>query len=157
VYNHASAGYPCPFCLFLQGVEGGPVGSRQQDLVFCDHQVAAFVCLRQWPHNQGHVLVVPVAHWENIFDMPPALAQPIQHLARRVALAMKTAYGCDGVSTRQHNEPAGDQDVWHYHLHVFPRYPDDGLYLSRGKTMPAQQRAAYADRLRRALPAEVGP
>ncbi len=38
---------------------------------------------------------------------------------QRVAVAVKTAYGCNGVSTRQHNEPAGGQDVWHLH-HVFP-------------------------------------
>jgi diadenosine tetraphosphate (Ap4A) HIT family hydrolase len=42
---------------------------------------------------------------------------------------MKDAYRCDGVSTRQHNEPAGDQDVWHLHVHVLPRHQGDQLYL----------------------------
>ena len=45
---------------------------------------------------------------------------------------MKTAFGCPGVSTRQHNEPAGNQDVWHYHVHVFPRWHGDRLYGSEG-------------------------
>lgn len=49
------------------------------------------------------------------------------------ALALKAALSCDGISTRQQNEPAGDQDVWHYHVHVFPRYADDGLYGSLGE------------------------
>jgi hypothetical protein len=40
---------------------------------------------------------------------------------------MRDAFGCEGISTRQHNGPAGNQDVWHFHLHVFPRYPNDGL------------------------------
>ena len=45
-----------------------------------------------------------------------------------MALTMKVVYSCDGISTRQHNEPAGNQDVWHYHLHVTPRYKDDVFY-----------------------------
>ena len=64
---------------------------------------------------------------------------------------MKSGYGCDGVSTRQHNEPAGYQDVWHYHLHVFPRFAGDELYGSRKCLMPPEERAAFAERLRRAL------
>lgn len=68
-----------------------------------------------------------------------------------MAIAFKRVYGCDGVSTRQHNEPAGNQEVWHYHLHVFPRYVDDDLYdltAQRRLTTP-DERQPYADRLRR--------
>jgi CTP-dependent riboflavin kinase len=64
---------------------------------------------------------------------------------------MKAAYTCDGISTRQHNEPGGYQDVWHYHVHVTPRYMDDGFYSSRREFMPAPERAKHAARLRRAL------
>lgn len=46
---------------------------------------------------------------------------------RRVAVATREAFGCEGISTRQHNEPAGDQDVWHLHVHVFPRHQGDEL------------------------------
>ena len=66
---------------------------------------------------------------------------------------MKTAYGCEGISTRQHNEPAGMQEVWHFHLHVFPRYLDDGLYArtaERFLTTPSQ-RLPYAEKLRAEL------
>jgi histidine triad (HIT) family protein len=64
---------------------------------------------------------------------------------------MKAAYGCDGTSTRQHNEPAGNQDVWHYHMHVFPRYAGDRLYLTQRAPMAAEERASYAGRLRQEL------
>ena len=47
---------------------------------------------------------------------------------RRVATAIRDTYGCDGTSTRQHNDPGGGQDVWHLHVHVFPRYDGDRLY-----------------------------
>jgi histidine triad (HIT) family protein len=66
---------------------------------------------------------------------------------------MRTAYDCAGVSTRQHNEPAGNQDVWHFHQHLFPRYPGDDLYgtLPEPDWLPVERRRAYAERLRAAL------
>ncbi len=68
----------------------------------------------------------------------------------QIALALKALYGCDGVSTRQHNEPAGSQDVWHYHLHVTPRYTADAFYsrTHQKQLMPIEERAAHAQRLR---------
>jgi len=52
---------------------------------------------------------------------------------------------------RQHNEPAGNQHVWHYHLHVFPRYADDMLYRQLRHQVPVQVRAEKAQELRAAL------
>lgn len=66
-----------------------------------------------------------------------------------MAMALKGAYACDGISTRQHNEPAGNQVVWHYHLHVFPRYNNDRLYTSTGYYTEPEERVPYAARLRR--------
>ena len=59
---------------------------------------------------------------------------------------MKAAYDCEGTSTRQHNEPAGYQDVWHLHAHVFPRYPGDRLYERHEEKRWAtpEERAPYA-------------
>jgi histidine triad (HIT) family protein len=67
-----------------------------------------------------------------------------------VALAFKAVYDCDGVSTRQHNEPGGTQDVWHYHVHVFPRYTGDSLYLTQNQRrfVTPEERRPYAERLR---------
>lgn len=95
-----------------------------------------------WPANPGSLLVIPVAHHENVFDLPAELGTPIQRAVRDAAVALKTAFGCDGISTRQHNEPAGNQDVWHYHVHVFPRWEGDGLY-------GAERQPADPDELRR--------
>ena len=69
-------------------------------------------------------------------------------IARRIAIAFKETYGCDGTSTRQHNEPGGNQEVWHYHVHVFPRYEGDGLYGARRRRTTPDERLVYADRLR---------
>jgi histidine triad (HIT) family protein len=152
MHTHAPPDYVCPFCLLVAGVEDGRILSVQSDIVYQDEAVTAFIGTRQWHDNQGHVIVVPNQHFENIYDLPTDLAAPIQEAARSVALAMKAAYGCDGVSTRQHNEPSGNQDVWHYHLHVFPRYFGDRLHKGGGAShMEAEERAGYARRPREAM------
>jgi histidine triad (HIT) family protein len=148
MYNHAPGDYACPFCLLIAGITNEQVHSVQSDLIYHDETVTALIGSHQWPNNPGNVIVVPNEHFENIYDLPVRFAADIHLLARRIALAMKAVYGCDGVSTRQHNEPAGNQDVWHYHLHVFPRYVGDGLYGSHRQEAAPEERAAYADRLR---------
>jgi histidine triad (HIT) family protein len=154
VYNHAPDDYACPFCLLARGIDASQsahVLSRNADTVYRDGEVTALIASHQWPNNHGHVLLLPNAHHENIYELPLYLATRIHELARALALAMKAAYGCDGTSTRQHNEPAGNQDVWHYHLHLFPRYAGDALYTSQRALMPAGERAVYAARLRAQL------
>lgn len=151
MYNHAPDGYICPFCLLVKGVENEHVLSVQSDIVYRDATVTAFVSVRQWPNNQGHVIVIPNEHSENIFDLPAAHAAAIHAASQKIAGAMKATYRCAGISTRQHNEPEGNQDVWHYHLHVFPRYKDDELYRSRPERMSAAERGVYAERLQAGL------
>ena len=148
MHSHAPKGYRCPFCQIASGIESENVLTRQSDIVYRDEILTAFIGSGQWPRNLGHVIIIPNAHYENIFDLPPELGEPIQRLARAVAFAMKHEYGCDGISTRQHNEPAGNQDVWHYHLHVFPRYVGDELYTSARRDIEIEERSEYAARLR---------
>jgi histidine triad (HIT) family protein len=95
-------------------------------------------------------------HYENLYELPAEAGHAVHDLVRDVAIAIRCTYGCDGVSTRQHNEPAGSQDAWHYHVHVFPRYSGDALYTSRPypEFVTAEQRQPYAERLRRYFAAE---
>lgn len=151
MYNHAPIGYICPFCLLIQGIENEHVYSVQSDIVLQNGLVTAFISSHQWPRTHGHVIIIPNLHYENIYDLPLEVAAEIHAVSKSIALAMKSTYNCEGVSTRQHNEPAGNQDVWHYHLHVFPRYTDDELYTSQRNLMNVNQRATYAHRLRQAL------
>lgn len=148
MYNHAPASYICPLCILAKGDENKDGLSSQTD-VFCrDAFLTAFIPLHTWPNNPGNAIIIPNAHYENLYDLPEEIGGLIFALSRRVALAMKSAYGCAGISTRQHNEPAGNQDVWHYHLHIFPRYPGDTLYGSRPVLMPPEERSIYAGKLR---------
>ena len=135
MFNHAPDGYICPFCLIIQGIENEHVYSVQNDIIYCDETVTAFIGSHQWPNNHGNVIIVPNEHFENIYDLPIRYAGDIHRVAKMVALALKAIYSCDGVSTRQHNEPAGSQDVWHYHVHVTPRYKDDQFYKAHREYM----------------------
>ena len=152
MYNHAPEDYVCPLCAIVAGtMERGPMFTPG-DLVYIDGRVAALISAYQWPKNPGNVIVIPVVHYENIFDLPHELAEPVHALSRAIALAMKSAWSCDGISIRQHNEPAGNQDTWHYHVHITPRYMDDRLYATymEGKhMMPAEERARYGKELRK--------
>lgn len=146
---HEPQHYQCPFCLLVQGIENKDVLSRQSDIFHHDELVTAFVASHWWPGNPGHVLIIPNAHIENIYSLTGELSDRIHRLEIEVAKALKETYGCDGVSSRQHNEPSGGQDVWHYHLHVFPRYDQDQLYTSRPRITSAEERMLYSDRLRK--------
>jgi histidine triad (HIT) family protein len=154
MFNHEPPGYECPFCAVLQG--GETARPSQGDVVVRRDRATALIASNWWPRNPGHVLVVPNAHYENLYDLPGEYAYPVHDLSREIAVALRHAYGCDGVSTRQHNGPAGDQTVWHYHVHVFPRYAGDHLYGSVPAFAPPEQRRAYADRLRPWLAGRAG-
>jgi histidine triad (HIT) family protein len=151
MYSHAPPGYRCPFCDLAQG--GSDELTSELDIVARRDTAFAFISPRWWPNNQGHVLVVPTAHYENLYDLEPAHGHGVHDLTRDIAIAMRATYGCTGTSVRQHNEPDGNQDVWHYHVHVFPRYPNDNLYASRALPGFADhsQRQPYAARLRSQL------
>jgi histidine triad (HIT) family protein len=134
----------------VRGEENDP-WSGQADVVYRDAKTTAWVNGRWWENSAGAVVVVPNTHVENIYALDRELAADIHETARRIAFAMKAAFGCDGISTRQHNEPGGMQEVWHYHLHVFPRWERDDLYGSSARLSSPEERAPYVSALRKEI------
>jgi len=131
--------------------EDNPPWVLQSDVVHRDATTTAWVNARWWANNPGGAIVVPNEHIENMYTLPRDLAGVVHETARRLALAMKAAFTCAGVSTRQHNEPGAQQEVWHYHLHVFPRFAGDDLYGSRPRLTTPSEREPYVRALRDAL------
>ena len=121
--------------------------------MFRDEMTTAFVSPKWWEAAPGHVLVVPNDHYENIYAIPDAPLAAVHRTAKVMAGALTSAYRCEGISMRQHNEPGGGQDVWHFHVHVFPRQSNDRLYERNGETrLPTpQEREPLAEQLRAAL------
>ena len=150
---YASPNYDCPFCRVARSDFSGPVIGGPEADVLCTPEVTAFVGSHWWPRNEGSVIVIPNTHFESIFDLPAEAAAQIHSVAQRVAVAMTSVYRCEGVSTRQHNGPGGSQEVWHYHLHVLPRWRNDRLYerTPERHRAPPDQRADRAALLRAAL------
>jgi histidine triad (HIT) family protein len=148
MYNHAPEGYVCPFCQIVEGIENEHIYTKQKDIIYKDNYVTAFISSCWWKNNKGHVIIIPNKHIENLYDMPSPLSYRIHDLEREIALALKETYQCDGVSSRQHNEPSGNQEVWHYHLHVFPRYQNDNLYKTDRQNSKPEERLAYAQLLK---------
>ncbi len=152
--SHAPPNYQCPFCFLIDGIENEIVYTTQKEIVYKTERVTAFVASHQWRGNEPNVLIVPNDHFENVYSLPADYGTDIQNGINKVALALKAVYNCDGVSTRQHNEPAGSQDVWHYHTHVTPRFTKDRFYLRASlfkRLMPLEQRLIHAARLKQVL------
>jgi histidine triad (HIT) family protein len=148
MFSHEPKDYSCPFCNFLAGKITDY--NKPEDIVYKNKSVTAFIAPTEWFNNMGNVLVIPNVHYENIYDIPDEEITEVYEAVKKIAIAIRLTYGCDGISTGQHNEPAGDQEVYHFHTHVFPRYVDDELYLSHGKRgfVDAATRAPYAKKLR---------
>ena len=149
--SHEPDDYDCPFCRLQQGAHDEH--NQPGDVVGVTDLAYARIAPKWWPANAGAALVVPRGHHENLYDIPREVGHAVWDLTQQVAVAMRGAYDCAGTSTRQHNEPAGNQDVWHLHVHVFPRHEDDRLYEQHRSTrwVTADERAPYAERLAPAL------
>lgn len=98
------------------------------------------------PATRGHALILPKEHCRNVFDLDEMLAAQVFVLAGRVARAMKAVLGCDGVNIVQNNEEVAGQTVFHFHMHVIPRYDGDGQKIGwqSGTTDPEELKALAA-------------
>lgn len=153
MHNHADSEYTCPICLGVNGVESEGTLLRLHDIVYIDETVTAFINSFWIKNNPGHVIVVPNEHYENIYELPDDVSTHIMAIAKKISIAMKKAYGCEGITLLQNNEPAGGQHAFHYHLHIFPRYDHDDLHLNMHDKQLADpaKRFEYAEQLRGAL------
>jgi histidine triad (HIT) family protein len=150
MYNHEPKDYECPLCDAVSGKITSEKSVRPEDIVYKDDFVTAFIAGKWWPNNKGHVVIIPNEHIENLYDITQEYLHRISDVSREIALAFKETYECDGVSIRQHNEPDGNQDVFHYHMHVFPRYKDDNLYISHNDSywVTSEDKKPYAEKLK---------
>ncbi|MBI2145517.1 HIT family protein [Candidatus Woesearchaeota archaeon] len=108
-------------CIFCKIIDGGLPSYK----VYEDGKVIAFLDI--FPIHSGHVLVVPKKHFVDIFDTPAEELQNIIAAAKKLAPAVMKATKADGINIGMNNRPASGQVVMHTHLHVIPRFKDDGL------------------------------
>jgi histidine triad (HIT) family protein len=102
--------------------------------------------------NPGHTLIVPRRHIRDLYTLPEELAGSILSAASRVARAAKRALSADGITLRQHNDTAGGQEVFHFHLHDVPRFSGDAeRFDAPPQLISFREQEDIAGRLRVAL------
>jgi histidine triad (HIT) family protein len=130
----------CLFCAIASGE--GPGEIVQED----DHTVA-FMDINPW--TRGHALVVPRNHSRNLYEVSDEDLDRTMEAAKRLAGRMRDRLGCDGVNLINSCERAAWQTVFHFHVHVIPRYDDDPLQLpTRPQEADQDELKAVADELR---------
>ena len=112
---------------------------------------AAIAIMDVMPQADGHVLVIPKAPSRNLIDMEPEVIGPLFAAVQKVAVAVKTATGAEGVTITQFNEAPAGQSVFHAHVHVLPRWTDIPLKPHTGKMEKPEVLAAHADKIKAAL------
>jgi len=115
-----------------------------------DEHTLAFMDLGQV--NPGHVLVAVKAHAENVYALDDAQAGAVFRGVARVARAIRAAFAPEGLSVYQANGKAAGQTVFHFHIHLVPRYENDGMNLTWPVKNPARDKLEeYAAKVRAGL------
>jgi histidine triad (HIT) family protein len=116
----------CIFCRILKGEY--PVS-----LVYEDEIISVFPTIE--PISPGHLLIIPKVHAPYLKDLEQETAGHIMIMAARLASAIrKSKYKCEGINIFVADGEAAGQDVFHFHLHVFPRFKEDGFGLKFDKS-----------------------
>lgn len=133
----------CVFCRIVANqIPASVVFEDEHTLVFMD----------QGQVNPGHMLVATKAHVENLFGLDDAMAAAVFRTTARVARAARAAFGAPGMTLFQANGKAGAQSVFHFHIHVLPRWENDGMSLAWPAKNPSLKTLqAYCATIRNAL------
>lgn len=108
-------------CIFCKVVKG-EIPSHK---VFEDNSVLAFLDIN--PINEGHTLVIPKKHASNLLEMDEELLSQVMIVTQKIAKAVKEAVKADGVNLGVNIGKAAGQIIFHAHIHVIPRFENDGL------------------------------
>ena len=136
-------------CLFCKIIDGQIPSLK----VYEDEHVFAFMDIM--PLTKGHTLLIPKTHCKDLFEMPEEVARNLYAAAPKVANAIKTAFNPVGMNTVNNNGAAAGQTVFHYHLHLIPRYDEkDGLQVawnSRQDEFPTEILTEIAGQIKASL------
>ena len=111
----------CIFCKLANGVF--PTNSIYEDEDFN-------VILDLGPATKGHALILPKEHYKNLYEVPEDTAAKAMKLAKKMAIRMTEKLGADGFNLLQNNNEVAGQTVFHFHIHLIPRYEDDGQSIN---------------------------
>jgi histidine triad (HIT) family protein len=117
----------CIFCKLANGII--PTNSIYEDEDFN-------VILDAAPATKGHALILPKEHADNLYELPDETTEKVLVLAKKLAKKMTDKLGCDGLNLVQNNGTVAGQTVFHFHMHLIPRYKEDGQSIVWKPTEP---------------------
>lgn len=92
------------------------------------------------PATKGHSLILPKNHYKNLYEIDDTVASKVLPLAKKMANLMTQKLGCDGFNIIQNSNEIAGQTVFHFHMHLIPRYVSDGQsFVMEGKEMSAEE------------------
>ncbi|MCH5249769.1 MAG: HIT family protein [Lachnospiraceae bacterium] len=97
------------------------------------------VILDLGPAAKGHALILPKNHYANLYELPDEVASNVMLLAKKMASQMTDRLSCDGFNLVQNNGEVAGQTVFHFHMHLIPRYKDDGQKIGWKPGKPSQE------------------
>lgn len=107
-------------CIFCK-IANGDIPSRT---IYEDDDFRVIMDLA--PATKGHSLILPKEHYKNIYELADDTAAKVLPLAKKMAVLMTEKLGADGFNIVQNNNEVAGQTVFHFHMHLIPRYNDDG-------------------------------
>lgn len=110
-------------CIFCK-IANGEIPSRT---VYEDEDFRVILDLN--PATKGHALILPKNHFKNLYEIDDETAAKVLPLAKKMATTMTEKLGCDGFNIIQNNNEVAGQTVFHFHMHLIPRYQDDNQNL----------------------------
>lgn len=105
-------------CIFCK-IAAGEIPSRK---IYEDNDLIAIMDLS--PISKGHSLIIPKEHYTNIYDIDEEIAGKVMKTAKKLATKMTVALNCDGFNLLQNNGETAGQTMFHFHMHLIPRYKD---------------------------------
>ena len=110
----------CIFCKIING-------EIPSHVLYEDEQFKVILDVN--PATKGHALILPKEHYANLYELPEETAADAMKLAQRMMRKMTEKLDCDGFNIVQNNGEAAGQTVFHFHMHLIPRYKNDGEIL----------------------------
>ncbi len=129
----------CIFCKIING-------ELPSNKVYEDSKVLAFLNIKAL--HPGHTLLITKKHYENIYEVPDDTVAHLGIITKKISIALKGAVDADGINIGMNNGPAAGQIVFHTHIHIMPRYNNDGLISWPMKDLPNNEAKPIAEKIR---------
>ena len=120
-------------CIFCK-IANGEISSKT---IYEDEKFR--VILDLGPATRGHALILPKEHAADLYELPDETASAVFVLAKKMAVRMKEKLHCEGMNLVQNNGEAAGQTVSHFHIHLIPRYLNDGQKIGWIPGSPSQE------------------